>query len=96
MKQRISILLIAALLLTGLTACSGKGDLIFYAAVDAPAKGFDPQIVSDETGRMIVRGCYEGLVTVAADGSVAPGVASSWTVSPDGLTYFFTLRPDAA
>ena len=96
MKQRISILLIAALLLTGLTACSGKGDLIFYAAVDAPAKGYDPQTVSDETGRMIVRGCYEGLVTVAADGSVAPGVASSWTVSPDGLTYFFTLRPDAA
>ena len=95
MKQRISILLIAALLLTGLTACSGKGDLIFYAAVDAPAKNFDPQTVSDETGRMIVRSCYEGLVTVNADGAASPGVAESWTVSPDGKTYQFTLRRDA-
>lgn len=94
-RKTVSLLLIAALLLTGLCGCSGKGDLIFYAAVDAPAKGFDPQTVADETGRMIVRSCYEGLVTVDADGTAHSGVASSWTVTEDGMTYFFYLRPDA-
>ena len=96
MKKTLSLLLAAALLLTGLCGCSRKRSLIFYTAVSAPAKGYDPQTVADETGRMIVRSCYEGLVTVGKDGEILPGVASSWTVSPDGLTYLFTLRPDAA
>ena len=95
LRKTLSILFVFALLTAGLCGCSGKGDLIFYAAVDAPAKGFDPQTVADETGRMIVRSCYEGLVTVDADGTPHGGVASSWTVTDDGLTYFFYLRPDA-
>jgi oligopeptide transport system substrate-binding protein len=38
---------------------------------------------------------YEGLLTVSADGSIVPGVAESWTVSPDGREYRFRLRADA-
>ena len=95
MKRTLSLLLTAALLLTGLCGCSRKNSLIFYTAVAAPAQGFDPQVAADETGRMIVRSCFEGLVVAEKDGSVRPGVAASWTVSPDGLTYLFTLRPDA-
>jgi oligopeptide transport system substrate-binding protein len=38
---------------------------------------------------------YEGLLTLDADGSVIPGVAESWDVSDDGLTYTFRLRADA-
>jgi peptide/nickel transport system substrate-binding protein len=32
----------------------------------------------------------------AAQGKLVPSLASSWAVSPDGLTYTFTLRPDVA
>jgi len=32
-----------------------------------------------------------GLTTVAEDGSPAPGLAESWEISDDGLTYTFTL-----
>ena len=95
MKKPISLLILLALLLTAASGCSGKGDLIFYTAVDAPAAGFDPQTVSDDTGRMIVRSCFEGLVCVGKDGEIQPGVASSWTATQDGLTWFFYLRPDA-
>ncbi len=42
----------------------------------------------------LLRDLYEGLVAEAADGSVIPGAAESWTVSDDGLTYTFTLRED--
>ena len=35
-----------------------------------------------------------GLVKDNIDGSVTPGLAKSWTVSPDGKTYTFTLNHD--
>jgi len=38
---------------------------------------------------------YEGLVVTDADGEIVPGVAESWDVSSDGLTYTFHLRSNA-
>ena len=43
----------------------------------------------------IQRDLFEGLVTLGADASLLPGAAESWVVSDDGLTYTFSLRPDA-
>ena len=34
---------------------------------------------------------YEGLTTIAEDLSVQPGLATSWDISDDGLTYTFNL-----
>ncbi len=55
----------------------------------------DPQLARMEAAMTILRDCYEGLVSMAPDGSPVPGAAESWTVSGDGRTYTFILRAAA-
>ncbi len=38
---------------------------------------------------------YQGLLTEDAKGTIIPGVAETWEVSPDGITYIFHLRKNA-
>jgi oligopeptide transport system substrate-binding protein len=38
---------------------------------------------------------FEGLTAYGSDGTVVPGIATSWETSPDGLRWIFHLRPDA-
>ncbi len=43
----------------------------------------------------LLRDLYEGLVTEDGKGELIPGVAQSWDISSDGLTYTFRLRENA-
>ena len=55
----------------------------------------DPQLARMEAGLTILRDCYEGLMSMAPDGSIVVGAAESWAVSEDGRTYTFRLRKTA-
>ncbi len=55
----------------------------------------DPQLARMEAAMTILRDCYEGLVSMAPDGTPVPGAAARWAVSEDGRRYTFTLRPGA-
>lgn len=64
-------------------------------AQDNDASTLDPALSYDTTSIGFVRVLYRGLVDYDARANIINAVAKSRTVSPDGLTYTFTLRPDA-
>ena len=52
----------------------------------------DPQLAADNASLAVVADLFEGLTREAADGTIVPGAAASWDVSPDGLSWTFVLR----
>ncbi len=54
----------------------------------------DPAHVSEDGSRQVTSLLFDGLVTLDRNGHIEPWGATSWTISPDGLTYTFTLRPN--
>jgi peptide/nickel transport system substrate-binding protein len=66
-----------------------KGGTIVYAAEQEPpclAGGWLQQAYID-------RNILDSLVTETSSGAIKPWLATSWTVSPNGLTYTFNLKP---
>jgi oligopeptide transport system substrate-binding protein len=54
----------------------------------------DPQRARTVESANVLRDLYEGLTTIGRDGAPAPGAATDWRVSEDGLRWTFRLRPD--
>lgn len=62
----------------------------------AEPQDLDPHIVTGVSEHHIISTLLEGLITTPPQGEgIAPGVAERWSVSDDGLTWTFHLRPDA-
>jgi len=51
-------------------------------------------IIYSTEAKLLIANCFEGLVRLDKDNKIVPGVAESWDVSSDGLTYTFHLRKD--
>lgn len=97
--------LVALLTAFGTSACGRKEPA---ASADGPApkillfgngaepQDLDPQTVTGVPENKLINALFEGLVSYG-EGSTetVPGVAESWDISPDGLTYTFHLRNDA-
>jgi oligopeptide transport system substrate-binding protein len=56
-------------------------------------RSLDPHLGLGNSAAIIINDLFEGLTTIGPDGKIVPGAAERWTVSADGLTYTFTLRP---
>lgn len=84
---------------TGESGESGTGDsnggdpksFIFGSSEDP--KTLDAAYVSDGESLRVIYQVYETLVALEpGTTNVVPGLAEDWKISPDGLTYTFTLR----
>jgi ABC-type transport system substrate-binding protein len=107
MIRKISLILGGLLLIFTVAACEKKepekakppvpavtkegGTLIFGRGGDSV--GLDPAYETDGNSFMICDNVYEALVFYKDESTaLEPGLAESWEISPDGLTYTFHLR----
>jgi peptide/nickel transport system substrate-binding protein len=93
---------ILALLVCLVAACAPNVDAeetvirhrIVYGLTLLPS-GFDPHIHASAELGIPLRSVYDTLVyRNPQTGDFVPGLAASWEISPDGLTYTFRLRED--
>jgi oligopeptide transport system substrate-binding protein len=100
-RLRFAILSFVGLLAAG--ACSDRtessacppGKLCLQAGNNADPVSLDPAKTSGVWESVIMGDLFLGLATDDVKGDVIPGLAESWTTSPDGLTWTFKLRPMA-
>jgi peptide/nickel transport system substrate-binding protein len=82
---------VAASLLLG--AGPVRADTTLVISIAADPTGFDPEAVANNTSGFIMATVFDSLVSYKPGTTeVAPGLAKSWDISPDGLTYTFHLR----
>ncbi len=70
-------------------------EMVFHRGNGQEPGSLDPQISEGVPSSHILRDIFEGLTAENTDGSLIPGQAESWTISPDGTKFTFKLRADA-
>ena len=79
------------------TACltfgTARADTTLVISIAADPTGLDPEAVPNNTSGFIMATVYDSLTRYKPGTvEVEPGLAQSWDISPDGLTYTFHLR----
>ncbi len=102
-KRPIMALASATAVLALVTACGGSDTSAHQSAqpvsggsltwgVETEPTTLNPHLNGQGNTRLLLRNVYESLLQRTADGGVVPWLADGYEISPDGLTYTFTLR----
>ncbi len=95
-KKLISVILVMALAVTMLACMSACGDKKVSDSVTVQIgpnpETLDPALNSAVDGGNMLITLFETLLIIDQDNKVQPGQAASYDVSPDGLTWTFTMR----
>lgn len=94
MPKKILSLFLALVAAISLCACGGSSEDILILPIESDPICLDPQVADSKEAKLMIANCFEGLVRLDKDYKIIPGVAESWEISKDGLTYTFKLRND--
>lgn len=91
--KRFLAAFLTVIILFSLNSCASRGinQSISYSLNGSP-QTLDPQYAKDTSAHIVINNVFEGLVRLSGDGEIIPGIAESWSISPDGLTYTFKLK----
>src|SRR5207244_7383937 len=97
MKDRRTLLSVTgvagAIMVAG---CGSNGAPTRHELIDSrdnyDPRSLDPAVSTDVPTGRAVGYLFDGLTRFTPDARVEPGLATSWDVSPDGITYTFHLR----
>jgi peptide/nickel transport system substrate-binding protein len=76
----------------GASSTPVKGGTLSYASGDAEPTCLDPHVGGNYPQALISTQYLESLVSRDGNGTIIPWLAKSWTESPDGLSWEFTLK----
>ncbi len=80
-----------ALVLSAGLATAAQTDITIGQQLEPPH--LDPtSAAAGAIDQVVYANIFEGLTRFSSDGSIVPGLAKSWEISEDGLTYTFTLQ----
>jgi ABC-type transport system substrate-binding protein len=101
------LLFLFAVLLSSVASCQQGSDQraekpkleprlggIYQAVLPWSPRDIDPAFFTDTYSAILIHQMFDGLVQFDQNLNVIPAIASDWKVSPDGLTYTFTIRED--
>ena len=86
------------LVLPAIFACGGGGEsaplrkTIIDSRDTYDPRSMDPALSTDVPTGRVVSYLFDGLTRITPEAKVVPGLAKSWDVSPDGITYTFHLH----
>lgn len=87
---------LTALILAGTTAIfasAAAAETNIRVAMQLEPPNLDPTSgAAQAVDSIVYSNIFEGLTRFKSDGSIIPGLAESWEISEDGLTYTFKLR----
>ena len=104
MKKLLAMLL-ALVMSLSLAACGDSGSSTggstggettyrdtINIAVDVDAETYNPVQYNNSTANRVAELIYDGLISLNAEQVAQPGLAETWEISPDSLTWTFHLR----
>lgn len=94
MLKKLVSLFLAIVAVISLCACGGDSSDVLILPIESDPMCLDPQVADSKEAKLMIANCFEGLVRLDKDYKIIPGVAESWEISKDGLTYTFNLRKD--
>lgn len=89
----VSAVAIAAAIPLAATAATPEDQLVIATNMSS-MRGLDPHELNQLEAAEVVANLYERLIILSADkiNEPQPGLAESWTISPDGKTFTFKIR----
>ena len=83
-----------------LSSCGGESGRAvegstLHRGLNSDPESLDPHRARSVQAADVLRDIGEGLLAYSAKGELIPGVAESWEISEDGLTYTFRIRDTA-